>query len=91
MLKFHRPHVDFTETGTDRAHFRRCIIGQGCSGLHQAFINLRPRKVDIYIVVKNCRDLRKAVARQRAGVAQTGNTGQRRFYRKCHLLLDIFR
>src|SRR5689334_7558903 len=56
------PHVNFTETGRDRTHFRLCTGRQARPQLKQSLADLLARKLDVGAIGKDRSNLRKSVS-----------------------------
>ena len=69
---FDRPHENLPQAGGDRSHAGLGARRQFALGLLDALINELAREVDVGAVLEDNRDLRQAVARQRAGLLQAG-------------------
>ena len=86
-----RPHVDLAEAGRDRPHPRLGARRQARRGLEQPLADLLAREVDVGALAEDRRDLREAVARERARVFQARDAGERGLDRERDLLLDLDR
>ncbi|MCY1237717.1 hypothetical protein D9M72_504260 [compost metagenome] len=71
-LGFHGPQVDLAEAGRDRTHRRRDAGRQPVARFLDALVDQLAREMDIGAFAEDHRDLRQAVARQRAGLLQPG-------------------
>ncbi|MCW0466807.1 hypothetical protein NB705_003880 [Xanthomonas sacchari] len=87
----HRPHQYLAQAGGHRRQPWRHAVGQRLGRLAHAFGHLLAGEVEVGRIGEDRGDLRKAVARQRAGRGQAGNAGQRGFQRVGHLPLDLLR
>ena len=85
------PHVDFAETGRDRADPRLDALRQAGADLGQPLADLLAREIDVGRLGEDSRDLREAIARQRARALEARRAGQRRLDREGDLLLDLDR
>ena len=84
-----RPHVDLAQARRDRAHAHLGAGRQARLGFGEALADLLAREVDVELLVEDRRDLREAVARERARVFEARDAGERRLDRICDLLLDV--
>ena len=69
-LRRHRVHEDLAEARRDRAQRRLESAAAAASALQHAFGDELAREIDVRAVLEHDRDLRQAVARQRARVLQ---------------------
>ena len=72
-------HEDLAQSGRDRAHCRLDAFRQTFPDLGEPLIDQLPGQINIGAIMKDHSHLRQAVARQRARVVQTGQTGHGRF------------
>ncbi len=88
---FHRVHEDLAEAGGHRSEDWLALGRQLALGLLQAFRDLLPGEVDVGPVLEDDRHLGKPVARDRACVVESGQSGQRGLDRESQSLLGFQR
>jgi len=88
MIETNGVHVHLAQACRDRTHFRVHAVGQILLHAPQTLAHLLAGEIDVRRVRKDRRDLREAVAAQRARIFQAGGAGERGFDWKRHLLLD---
>ena len=85
----HDVHEDLAHAGGNGPHLRFDPGGQLRPGLGDALADLLAGEVQVGAVLEHHRHLRQPVARQRAGVVQPGQAGQRGFQREGHPLFGL--
>jgi hypothetical protein len=90
-LGIDRVHEDLAQAGGNRPHLRLEGGGQLRSGLLQALGDLLPGEVDVGAVLEHHGDLRQPVAREGAGVVESGQPAMRGLDREGHPLLGFQR
>ena len=88
---FNGEHVDFTESGCNRAHGKVHAGRELVFRFLNAFVDELSRPVNIRAILEDHRYLREAVARQRAGIIEVRQTGHRGFDRKGDALFSFQR
>ena len=91
FVRRHRVHEDLAEAGRDRARCRLESARQLRAHFRDPLGDELTREVDVGAVLEHDRDLRQAVARQRARVVQVRQSGHRGFDGKRDALLGFER
>ena len=94
LVAFLRPHgvmVNLAKARGYGSHLGVGVLGQVFHGLAEHLAHLRPRPVDVGIVVEDERDDRQAAARYAASLLQARHVGQRHLYGRGDILLHLLR
>ena len=86
-----RPHVDLAEPGGDRSDPRLGAGRKAAADFEQALVDLLAGEIDVRPLAEHRRDLREAVARQRAGIFEARRAGERGLDAEGDLLFDFDR